>query len=125
MLNVIDDCSRYSLALEVDFSLPGERVGRVLDGAAARHYWPKVIVANNRPEFTSKALVRREWKCGVLLLFIEPDILVQNGFVEASTASIATRASASTDSRVSTARAVLADWGDDYNHLRPLSSHYE
>ena len=37
VLNIIDDCSRYSVAQMVDFSPLGERVGHVLDGAAARH----------------------------------------------------------------------------------------
>ena len=52
-LNVVDDFTRLSVAMEVDLSLGGESVGQALDQAAAKHCWPKTIV-DNGPDFTSK-----------------------------------------------------------------------
>ena len=77
-LNVVDDFTRLSVAMEVDLSLGGERVGRALDQAAAKYGWPKTIVVDNGPEFTSKALDQWAYERGVQLSFIEPGRPVQN-----------------------------------------------
>ena len=37
VFNVVDDCGRIAVAMEVDLSMSGERLGRVLDQAAARY----------------------------------------------------------------------------------------
>lgn len=55
MLTVADACSRLSPAIEVETSLSGERVARVLDRAAEMPGLPKKIVVDNGPEFTSRA----------------------------------------------------------------------
>ena len=46
-LTVIDEFTRESLAIEVDGSLPGLRVTRVLDCIAGRRGYPKVMVIDN------------------------------------------------------------------------------
>lgn len=88
LFNVIDDCTRMSVAMEVDLSLPAERVCRVLDRAAARRGWPKAIVVDNGPEFTSKALDQWAWERGIHLHFIQPGKPVQNAFVESFNGSV-------------------------------------
>lgn len=56
-LNVVDDATRECLAIEVDTSLSGRRVGRVLDAIAQeRGRYPSRLVLDNGPECTSKAL---------------------------------------------------------------------
>jgi putative transposase len=60
-LNIVDDCTRVGVAIEVDFSLPGERVARALDRAAAHYGWPERIVVDNGPEFRSRALDQWAW----------------------------------------------------------------
>jgi transposase InsO family protein len=40
VLTLVDDCTRESPAIEVDFSLPGERVVRLLDRVAAQRGYP-------------------------------------------------------------------------------------
>lgn len=52
-LNIVDDYTRECLAIEVDTSLPGERVVRVLDRLIESGRKPEVIVVDNGPEFTS------------------------------------------------------------------------
>lgn len=49
-LNVVDECTRESLAIEVDFSLTGKRVARVLDRLIWMNGKPKSIVLDNGPE---------------------------------------------------------------------------
>ena len=51
--NVIDDCARDVLAIEIDFSLTGERVVRVLEQLCEWHGKPAVVRSDNGPDFRS------------------------------------------------------------------------
>jgi len=42
ILNIVDDCTREALASEVDFSLPGARVVRVLERLASTRGLPEM-----------------------------------------------------------------------------------
>ena len=53
LFNVIDDFNREALGIEVDFSLPAERVVRSLDQIIAWRGKPAVIWADNGPELVS------------------------------------------------------------------------
>jgi len=55
-LNVVDDFTRECLAIEVDTSLSGLRVVRVLQRLLDLRGLPEFIVTHNGSEFTSKAL---------------------------------------------------------------------
>ncbi|QHG73681.1 transposase family protein (plasmid) [Ensifer adhaerens] len=55
---VLDDFSRECVATVVDNSLPGERVGRELDGIALRTGNPCMIVSDNGTELTSDAILK-------------------------------------------------------------------
>lgn len=82
-LNVLDVCTREALGIEVDTSLSGVRVGRVLDRIIAeRSQAPRTIIMDNGPELTSKALDQWAYARGVDLHFIQPGKPVQNCFVE-------------------------------------------
>ena len=54
-LTIVDDFTRESPAIEVDTSLPGERVVRVLERCGDARL-PKAIVCDNGPEFRGEAL---------------------------------------------------------------------
>ncbi|GAB7078902.1 hypothetical protein JCM14635_05750 [Megalodesulfovibrio paquesii] len=56
LLNVIDDCNREGLAIEVDFSLSAERVVRVLEQIIEWRGAPKAIRCDNGPEYISNRL---------------------------------------------------------------------
>lgn len=81
-LNIVDDCTRECPAIEVDHSLPGRRVVRVLDGLAETRGLPETIVVDNGPEFAGRVLDRWAYQRGVQLHFIQPGKPMQNGFVE-------------------------------------------
>lgn len=52
----MDDRSRESIAIEVDFSLTDVRVIRVLERLAQTRGLPNIITIDNDPEFAGKAL---------------------------------------------------------------------
>ena len=81
-LNIVDDCTRECPAIEVDHSLPGLRVVRVLEGLAETRGLPETIVVDNGPEFAGRVLDRWAYQRGVQLHFIQPGKPVQNAFVE-------------------------------------------
>ena len=70
--NVVDDLSRECPAIEVDTSIPGARVVRVLDRIAATRGYPEVIVLDNGPELAGKALETWAYRHAVRLQFIRP-----------------------------------------------------
>jgi transposase InsO family protein len=81
-LNVVDDATRECLAIEVDTSLPGVRVCRVLDRVVRLRGKPHRIVLDNGPECTSRALDLWAYQNGVELAFIRPGKPIENAFVE-------------------------------------------
>ena len=56
-LTVVDDFSRECPVIAVDTSISGQRVTRVLEDLAQFTGLPEVLVMDNGPEFTSKAML--------------------------------------------------------------------
>lgn len=81
-LNVIDDATRECLVIEVDTSLTSHRVMRVLEQICRGRGFPKRIVVDNGPEFTSRALDQWAYVAGVELVFIRPGKPTENCFIE-------------------------------------------
>src|SRR6202035_3071542 len=69
---VLDQWSRESLAIEVDVSLTGERITRVLERLRTTRGLPLVIQADNGPELRGRVLDQWAYEHGVRLQFIEP-----------------------------------------------------
>jgi putative transposase len=80
--NVIDDFNREGLGVEIDFSLPAERVVRALDRIIEWRGKPKVIRSDNGPEYISHLLAIWAEKHGITLQFIQPGNPQQNAYVE-------------------------------------------
>ena len=57
LLNVLDDFNREGLGIEADFSLPAERVVRVLNQIIEWRGKPDVIRVDNGPEYISGTLM--------------------------------------------------------------------
>jgi putative transposase len=81
-LNIVDDFTRECVAIEVDRSLPGLRVTRVLDRLAAAVGLPQTIVVDNGPEFAGRTLDAWAYARGVTLRFIRPGRPIENAYVE-------------------------------------------
>jgi putative transposase len=82
LFNVVDDCTREPLAMEVDTSFPGSRAAAVLTRLVATRGRPGRIVCDNGPEFISRALAVWAAEHGVTLHHIQPGKPNQNAFVE-------------------------------------------
>jgi len=80
--NVIDDFNREGLAIEVDFSLPAERVIRALEQIIEWRGKPKAIRCDNGPEYISHLLAAWAEKHDITLMFIQPGNPQQNAYVE-------------------------------------------
>lgn len=82
LLNVIDDFNREGLGIEVDLSLPSERVIRTLNHIIEWRGKPKQIRCDNGPEYISNILA--DWAKGndITIAFIQPGNPQQNAYVE-------------------------------------------
>ena len=119
----MDDYSRFSPALEVDTSLSGVRVARVLDRAAERYGLPETIVSDNGPEFISKALDRWAYERGVTLHFIQPGKPTQNAFAESFNGRFREEClNEHWFTTLADAREKIEAWRRDYNTARPHGS---
>lgn len=124
MLTVVDTYTRESLAIEVDTSLSGARVARVLDRVIGeRAARPDEIVLDNGPELTSKALDQWAYERGVRLRFIEPGKPAQNAFIESFNGKLRDEClNEHWFTTVWDAREKVETWRVEYNRERPHSS---
>ena len=82
LLNVIDDFNREGLAMEIDLSLPAERVVRVSEQIIEWRGKPKTIRSDNGPEYISATLLNWAARQGIRLEHIQPGNPQQNAYVE-------------------------------------------
>jgi putative transposase len=122
-LNILDTVTRECLAIEVDTSLPGPRVVRVLDQLVDHYGAPMQITVDNGPEFVGLALDVWAAARHVTLDFIEPGKPTQNGSLESFNGTFRDEC-LNTHWFVSLAQArqIIADWKEDYNTQRPHSA---
>jgi putative transposase len=81
-LNVLDDFNREGLCIDVDFSLPAERVVRSLNQIIEWRGKPQTIRVYNGPEYISGTLMTWAEKHGVRLEHIQPSKPQQNAYIE-------------------------------------------
>lgn len=121
VLNIVDDFSREYVLKIVDFSISGQRLACELD-ALARPL-PKMIVCDNGPEFTSKAMYFWSRRMGVKLHFIQPGKPTQNAFVESFNGKLREYClDLHWFASIEDARSTIDDWQHHYNHVRPHRS---
>ena len=81
-LNVLDDFNREGLSIEVDFSLPAERVVRSLNRIMEWREKPTTIRVDNGPEYVSGKLMGWAEKRGIHIEYIQPGKPQQNAYIE-------------------------------------------
>jgi putative transposase len=122
-LTVVDCFTRESPAIEVDTSLPGARVVRLLDLLALERGLPASILMDNGPELTSRVLDQWAYVHGVQLRFIAPGKPIQNAFIESFNGRFRDEClNQHWFVNLAHARRVVDAWRRDYNQARPHSS---
>jgi len=107
----------------VSVSISGYRVARFLDELIDQRALPPLIICDNGPEFTSKAMFfwakERKTKLG----FIHPGKPTQNAFVESLNGKFRTECLNQHWFRsLEEARREIDQWRAHYNQIRPHSS---
>lgn len=124
ILAVVDNFSRECLALVADTSLLGVRMASELDTVMARRSRLPICVSDNGTELTSNAILRCIQDRQVEWHHITPGRPQQNAFVESFDGRLCDECLYETlFTSLAHARAVLAKWQADYNHVRPHSAH--
>lgn len=122
-LNVMDDCSREVLAIEIDTSLSSKRVIRTLERIIEQRGRPIAIRTDNGPEFTSKDLELWSIDKGINIQFIQPGKPMQNGYIERFNRLYREAVlDAYLFFDLSEVRILTDEWIEEYNNKRPHES---
>ena len=122
-LNIVDDFTRECLAIEVDTSLSGPRVARVLDAIAAVRGYPETLVMDNGTELTSVAMLCWARDRRVRLHYIQPGKPTQNACIESFNGRFRDECLNEHEfTTLTEARSIIETWRLDYNAARPHQS---
>ena len=122
-LNIVDDFTRECLWIEVNPSLTGQHVKRVLDFLVHLKGKPLAIVSDNGPEFSGHVIDQWAYENQIYWHFIQPGKPTQNAFVESFNGKFRDECLADHwFSDIHEARRVIEDWRHDYNQVRPHSA---
>ena len=120
LFNVIDDFNRESLAIEVDFSLPSERVIRALTQIIEWRGKPQAIRADNGPENVSGKLIAWAEQNGIRMEYIQPGKPQQNAYIERFNRTVRYEwLSQYYWEDLEEVRLFATNWMYDYNNHRP------
>jgi len=119
-LNVIDDYNREALWIEVDTSLPAERVVRVLETLLLERSTPCSIRMDNGPELISQRLESWAKEKHIELLHIQPGKPAQNAYIERFNRTYREDVlDAYLFDDLEEVRDITERWLEDYNTIRP------
>ena len=119
-LNVIDDFNREALWIEVDTSLPAERVVRVLEQLLSWRGTPTRIRMDNGPELISKRLESWAQEQQIELFHIQPGKPAQNAYIERFNRTYREEVlDAYLFDNLEEVRTITEHWLEDYNTIRP------
>ena len=119
-LNILDDFNREALWIEVDTSLPAERVVRVLEQLLEWRGKPTSIRMDNGPELISQRLETWAKEKKIALLHIQPGKPAQNAYIERFNRTYREEVLDSyLFDHLEEVRHITDHWLEDYNTIRP------
>lgn len=120
LLNVLDDFNREGLGIEIDFSLPAERVVRALNRIIEWRGKPLAIRVDNGPEYVSSTLTIWAEKLGIALTYIQPGKPQQNAYVERYNRTVRHEwLDLYIFESIEEVQQITTEWLWSYNHERP------
>jgi len=123
ILAVVDEYTRKCFRIEVDTSINGVRVTRILTETGRMAGLPEIIIVDNGPEFIGKALDAWAYQRGVKLTFIRPGKPVENAYIESFNGRLRDEClNENWFLSLDHARRIIETWRMDYNNDRPHSS---
>jgi len=122
-LNILDEGVREGLAIEVDTSLPADRVIRVLEQVVAWRGHPKALRLDNGPEFIAERFMAWCAERTIEVRHIQPGKPDQNAFIERYNRTYRTEVlNAYVFESLDQVREITAEWLQQYNEERPHES---
>ena len=119
-LNILDDFNREALWIEVDTSLPAERVIRVLEMLIDWRGRPEQIRMDNGPELISHRLKSWAEEHQIALAHIQPGKPAQNAYVERFNRTFREDVlDAYLFDSLREVREITEEWLEEYNAIRP------
>ncbi len=119
-LNILDEGVREGLAIEIDTSLPAERVVRVLEQVVSWRGRPQAIRLDNGPELIAEQFMTWCAERGIELRYIQPGKPDQNAFIERFNRTYRTEVlNAYVFESLDQVREISAEWRQSYNEERP------
>ena len=121
--NVIDDFNRKSLTIDVDLSLPTQRVIRSLERIIEWRGKPSALRCDNGPEYISQDLIEWANQEQITLLYIQPGKPTQNAYVERFNRTARNEwLELNIFEDIEHAQLLATQWQWTYNNERPHSS---
>ena len=122
IFTIVDDFSRESLHIGVDFHFTGEQVAEVLTRLKKHRGLPDIIRVDNGPEFTSIALDQWAYWNKVNLAFSRPGTPTDNPIIEAFNGRLRQEClNAHWFESLADAQHITAAWRGCYNEEHPHS----
>lgn len=119
-LNVLDEGVREGLAIEIDTSLPAERVIRTLEQVVAWRGQPQAIRLDNGPELIAERFMTGCAERAIELRYIQPGKPEQNAFIERFNRTYRTEVlNAYVFESLEQVREISVEWLQSYNEERP------
>jgi putative transposase len=119
-LNILDEGVREGLAIEIDTSLPAERVIRVLEQVLSWRGRPQALRLDNGPELLADRFITWCAERGIELRYIQPGKPDQNAFIERFNRTYRTEVlNAYVFESLDQVREISAEWLQCYNEERP------
>jgi len=119
-LNILDEGVREALGIEIDTSLPAERVIRVMEQIASWQGLPKAIRCDNGPELIAQSFMDWYNDRGIALLHIQPGKPNQNAYIERFNRTYRNEVlDAYLFEDLDQVREITHEWLIEYNEQRP------
>ena len=118
--NVLDDYNREGLGIEIDLSLPVQRVMRALDQIIEWRGKPAALRGDKGPEYIPQPLVDWANKNRIPLMYVQPGKPIQNAYIERFTRTARQeRLDLHEFNSVAHAQLLATQWLWQYNNERP------